>query len=354
MAKVCASFLYGGAAFAETATKLHRNMSNDKSKAQKNAALHKAKKGKNDEFYTQLSAIESELGHYEAFFRGKTVLCNCDDPRVSNFFKYFALKFKTLGLKRIITTCYKNNCPDLFSQHTADQAVYLIYDGNEDDNMPDWEKVDVKPLKGDGDFRSAECIELLKQADIVVTNPPFSLFREYVAQLIEYDKKFLIIGNQNAITYKEIFPLIKENKIWLGCNSGDMSFKVPADSEPRATRYWQDETGQKWRSMGNVCWFTNLDYKERHEELILYKRYNPEDYPKYDNYDAINVDKTKDIPCDYDGVMGVPITFLDKYCPEQFEIVEFRKGNDGKDLIFSNSRGGQIQPYFRILIRRCR
>ncbi len=329
-------------------------MSNDKSK---NAALHKAKKGKNDEFYTQLPVIESELGHYEEFFRGKTVLCNCDDPRVSNFFKYFALKFKTLGLKRIITTCYKNSSPDLFSQHTAEQAVYLIYDGNNGERMPDWDKVDVKPLKGNGDFRSKECIELLKQADIVVTNPPFSLFREYVAQLMEYSKKFLIIGNQNAITYKEIFPLIKENKIWLGCSihSGDREFGVPNDYPLFAAGSRIDERGQKYIRVKGVRWFTNLDYKERHEKMILYKRYNPEDYPKYDNYDAINVDKTKDIPCDYDGVMGVPITFLDKYCPEQFEIVEFRKGNDGKDLIFSNSvGGGTTQPYFRILIRRCR
>ncbi len=330
-------------------------MSNDKPKAQKNAALHKAKKGKNDEFYTQLSAIESELGHYEEFFRGKTVLCNCDDPRVSNFFKYFALKFKTLGLKRIITTCYKNNCPDLFSQNTAEQAVYLIYDGNNGESMPDWDKVDVKPLRGDGDFRSKECIELLKQADIVVTNPPFSLFREYVAQLMAYNKKFLIIGNQNAITYKEIFPLIKENKLWLGYGfqNGNAYFKVSKEASTNyANGVYDATTGLvKFR---NCCWFTNLEHSKRHEEMILYKRYNPEDYPKYDNYDAINVDKTKDIPCDYDGVMGVPITFLDKYCPEQFEIVEFRKGNDGKDLIFSNSGGGTVQPYFRILIRRCR
>ena len=318
-------------------------MSNDKPKTNGgNRALHKAKKGKNDEFYTQLSVIESELSHYEAFFKGKTVLCNCDDPRVSNFFKYFALKFKTLGLKRIITTCYKSTSPDLFSQHTSERAVYLIYDGNNDDSMPDWNKVDVKPLKGDGDFRSVECIELLKQSDIVVTNPPFSLFREYVAQLIAYDKKFLIIGNQNAITYKEIFPLIKENKIWLGCSihSGDREFGVPDDYPLLAAGSRIDEEGRKYIRVKGVRWFTNLDYKERHEELILYKRYNPDEYPKYDNYDAINVDKTKDIPCDYDGVMGVPITFLDKYCPEQFEIVEFRKGKDGKDLIFSSQISG--------------
>ncbi len=339
-------------------------MSTDKSKASKNAALHKAKKGKNDEFYTQLPVIESELGHYEEFFRDKTVLCNCDDPRVSNFFKYFALKFKTLGLKRIITTCYKNNCPDLFSQNMAEQAVYLIYDGNDGESMPDWDKVDVKPLKGDGDFRSKECIELLKQADIVVTNPPFSLFREYVAQLVAYNKKFLIIGNQNAITYKEIFPLIKENKIWLGCSihNGDIEFMVPNDYN-ESPNYRYDDKGNKYVRVRGPRWFTNLDYKERHEEMILYKRYNPEDYPKYDNYDAINVDKTKDIPCDYDGVMGVPITFLDKYCPEQFEIMGATE-SEGKgfsnglydDSLFSIKQplidNGKQRLYKRIFIRK--
>ncbi|MBR1962608.1 MAG: adenine-specific methyltransferase EcoRI family protein [Alistipes sp.] len=287
-----------------------------------NANLTQAKRAKQDEFYTELTDIERELSHYKEHFQGKTVLCNCDDPYVSNFFRYFAYNFEHLGLKRLITTCYKNQYADLFSTNKADRAIWLEYLGDKNgDRIPSPDEIGIHHFKGDGDFRSAECIELLKQADIVVTNPPFSLFREYVAQLIEYDKKFLIIGNQNAITYKEIFPLIMSNKIWLGCKSGDMSFKVPADSEPRATRYWQDETGQKWRSMGNICWFTNLDHKKRHEELILYKTYNPEDYPKYDNYNAINVNKVADIPCDYDGVMGVPITFLDKYNPEQFEIV---------------------------------
>ena len=320
----------------------------------KNAALHQAKKGKNDEFYTQLPDIEKELCHYDAFFRGKTVLCNCDDPRVSNFFKYFALKFNTLGLKRIITTCYKNDCPDLFSRNDTEQAVYLIYDGNDGKSMPDWDKVDVKPLHGNGDFRSAECIELLKQADIVVTNPPFSLFREYVAQLIAYNKKFLIIGNQNAITYKEIFPLIKGNKLWLGCSihSGDREFGVPDDYPLMAANSRIDENGKKYIRVKGVRWFTNLDYKERHEELILYKRYNPEEYPKYDNYDAINVDKTADIPCDYDGVMGVPITFLDKYNPEQFEILGDSRFHDGQDfsddINVINGKG----LYRRILIRK--
>ncbi len=334
-------------------------MSNDKSKAPKNGALHKAKKGKNDEFYTQLSVIESELGHYEESFRGKTVLCNCDDPRVSNFFKYFALKFKTLGLKRIITTCYKNNCPDLFSQNAAEQAVYLIYDGNNGESMPDWDKVDVKPLRGDGDFRSAECIELLKQADIVVTNPPFSLFREYVAQLMSYNKKFLIIGNKNAITYKDIFPLIKGNRIWVGVQpmSEDMLFDIPKEQAEELLK--EGKSGSRYRIVDGVVkgrsasiWFTNIEHSKRHEEMILYKRYNPEDYPKYDNYDAINVDKTKDIPCDYDGVMGVPITFLDKYCPEQFEIVGvFNHGSDG-DWDFATATINGVEKYKRLAIRK--
>ncbi|MFJ1438473.1 adenine-specific methyltransferase EcoRI family protein [Capnocytophaga canimorsus] len=306
-----------------------------------NNNLHKAKKGKNDEFYTQLSDIENELKHYMHHFKDKVVYCNCDDPRISNFFHYFSYNFEKLGLKKLIATCYKNQNKDLFSQNDSEQAIYLEYNGDKNgDNIPNPDEIGIHPLKGDGDFRSKESIELLKQADIVVTNPPFSLFREYVAQLIEYDKKFLIIGSQNAITYKEIFPLIAQNKMWLGYRSGDMKFKVPEYYEERATRFWIDEEGQKWRSLGNTCWFTNLDHNKRHEKLILYKTYtgNEEDYPKYDNYDAINVDKVADIPMDYDGVMGVPITFLDKYNPEQFEIVAFRKGDDGKDLVYSLSR----------------
>ena len=284
--------------------------------------IDKAKAAKKDEFYTQLEDINNELRHYHDHFRGKTVLCNCDDPRISNFFTYFAYNFEFLGLKKLITTCYKNQNMDLFSQNQSEQAVYLVYEGDKNGNStPDAEEIGVKPLIGDGDFRSKECIELLKEADIVVTNPPFSLFREYVAQLIEYDKKFLIIGNQNNATYKEIFHLIKENKIWLGYKSGNMAFKVPANSKERKTRFWIDESGQKWRSLGNICWYTNLDIPKRHDNLPLYKTYSPEEYPTYDNYDAININKTADIPCDFDGVMGVPITFLDKYSPEQFDIL---------------------------------
>ncbi|MDO4160814.1 MAG: adenine-specific methyltransferase EcoRI family protein [Prevotellaceae bacterium] len=337
-----------------------------------NKSLQAANKAKKDEFYTQLVDIENELRHYTEHFRGKTVLCNCDDPRVSNFFHYFAYNFERLGLKRLITTCYKNQDVDLFSLNESDKAVYLVYDGDKNGNyIPDPEEIGIKELKGDGDFRSHECIHLLKQADIVVTNPPFSLFREYVAQLVKYDKKFIIVGNQNAITYKEIFSLLKENKMWLGFKSGDMAFRVPEYYEPKATRYWVDDNGKKWRSLGNICWFTNLDHAKRHEELILYKRYNEEEYPKYDNYDAINVNKTSDIPCDYDGVMGVPITFLDKYNPEQFEILgitdrqntsglrikKYTKDDDSKfnDL---NARsvlkiGSVYKPlYARLLIKR--
>lgn len=285
-----------------------------------NKSLIRAKRAKNDEFYTQLTDIEKELCHYKEHFKGKVVLCNCDDPRVSEFFNYFVLNFKHLGLKKLITTCYKNQEPDLFSRHDSDRAVYLEYNGSLSgkDNVPTAKDIGIKHLKGDGDFRSAECIELLKQADIVVTNPPFSLFREYVAQLIAYDKKFIIVGNKNAITYKEIFKLIKENKLWLGHRNinDDMWLMLPKDS----TNAEKVINGIKLRHI-NACWFTNLDIKKRHEYIICYRDYTPEKYPKYDNYDAINVDKVADIPCDYKGAMGVPITFLDKYNPKQFEIL---------------------------------
>lgn len=313
-----------------------------------NSTLHRASKAKNDEFYTQLSDIENELIHYTKHFVGKTILCNCDDPRISNFFRYFALNFQRLGLKRLIATCYMNDNPDLFSQGTSvNHSIYSDFDGSfECNELTDFNRIPYKQLNGDGtysagDFRSCECIDLLKQADVVVTNPPFSLFREYVAQLIKYDKKFVIIGNQNAITYKEVFPLIKQNKIWLGYGfrGGNAYFGVKSDGvREYAQGVYDIATGLvKFR---NCCWFTNLDHDKRHEELILYKNYNPKEYPKYDNYDAINVDKVADIPCDYYGVMGVPITFLDKYNPEQFEIVEFRRGADGKDLVYSNLAGG--------------
>jgi len=288
----------------------------------KNNHLADAKSNKMDEFYTQLVDIENELKHYRQHFKDKVVLCNCDDPRVSNFFHYFSYNFHQLGLKKLITTCYKNQERDLFSQNDCERAIWLEYNGEmENGCVPDIDKIGIHYLNGDGDFRSAECIELLKQADIVCTNPPFSLFRDYVEQLIKYEKKFLIIGSQNAITYKEIFPLIQQNKLWMGYTGGSMTFKVPSDYPEMRSRYWVDETGQKWRSMGNTYWFTNLTHKKRNEELFLYKHYTADEYFKYENYDAINVDEVKMIPEDYFGIMGVPITFLDKYCPTQFEIL---------------------------------
>ena len=284
-----------------------------------NKNLNKAKVAKKDEFYTQLEDINNELRHYRELFRGKTVLCNCDDPRVSNFFTYFAYNFEFLGLKKLITTCYKNQDSDLFSQGASEQAVYLIYEGDKNGNhIPDPEEIGIHPLKGDGDFRSAECIELLKEADIVVTNPPFSLFREFVAQLIEYDKKFLIIGHQNAIKYKEIFPLIQQNKIWLGYGFKGGAGHFVSNYEDTATA---GDHKEGMIRVSGVHWFTNLETQKRHEDLILYKSYSPEEYPKYENYDAIDVLKTSEIPFDYDGLMGVPITFLDKYNPKQFKII---------------------------------
>ena len=346
-----------------------------------NKNLNAAKVAKKDEFYTQLSDIERELQHYWQHFRGKVVLCNCDDPYESNFFKYFALRFNQLGLKKLICTCY-NGSP------VQGNELLLRFEPWDDEaeikkKAYKVEITEVKDLNGDGavdlsdvryllqndknvlstlqtgDFRDPECIELLKQADIVVTNPPFSLFREYIGQLMEYGKKFLIIGNQNNVTYKEIFPLLMENKVWLGYKTGDMAFKVPDDYEARETRYWQDETGQKWRSLGNICWFTNLDHNKRHEMLDLVCRYSSEEYPAYDNYNAINVNKVDNIPYDFDGAMGVPITFLDKYSPDQFDILnanDYRK----KESIPIKTHGlikdkeGAINgkpTYARILIR---
>ena len=293
-------------------------------KQEKTRNLYRAKTSKQNEFYTQLSDIEKELKHYKKHFKGKVVYCNCDDPRVSNFFHYFSLNFEKLGIKKLITTCYKNQQMDLFSQNKSERAIYLEYEGDKNsNNVPDPEEIGIKHLEGDGDFRNKECVELLKKADIVVTNPPFSLFREYVAQLMEYDKKFLIIGNMNATTYKEIFPLIKDNKLWYGASirSGDREFGVPPHYPLTAASTRVDENGNKFVRVKGVRWFTNLGHTKRHEDLILYKNYIPEEYPAYDNYEAIEVSKTKDIPMDYDGVMGVPVTFLSRRNPDQFEIV---------------------------------
>jgi len=361
-----------------------------------NSYLNRANKEKNDEFYTQLADIEKELCHYKEHFKGKTVFCNCDDPFESNFFKYFALNFNHLGLKKLICTCYDNS-PIAFTQlNMFGNNKKIKNNGRKAYKI---EITEVKDLNGDGatdladvkyllqnkenaltlleengDFRSQECIDLLKQADIVVTNPPFSLFREYVAQLIEYNKKFLIIGNQNAITYKEIFPLLKENKIWLGYNNGAQTFQVPNSFERNNTFI---ENGIKYAKFGNICWFTNLETTKRHEIMPLYKKYTLDEYPKYDNYNAININKVSDIPCDYSEIMGVPITFLDKYNPEQFEIVGMCENLDlyklktrfytseeckkryfelfGKSGVYDLNAAGVvngIKVYQRILIRR--
>jgi len=341
-----------------------------------NSNLHMSRADKADEFYTQLSLIENELKHYKGHFKGKAVFCNCDDPFESNFFKYFAMNFNSLGLKKLIATCYATS-PILYTQLNlfGDEIVVSkeentkkpykieiteVTDENQDGrtDLADVEyllrnrKNTLTLLEGDGDFRSPECVELLKQADIVVTNPPFSLFREYMAQLMEYEKDFIIIGNQNAITYREILPLIRDNKVWLGYNNGHFWFKVPDTYEEKKTDFKIDENGQKWRRMGNICWFTNLDIEKRHEDIPLFRTYSPDTYPKYDNYDAIEVSRTADIPCDYYGVMGVPITFMQYYNPNQFEILGDSRYHDGQNYSDDINVINGKTLYRRILIRR--
>lgn len=323
-----------------------------------NKDLHKARKNKKDEFYTQLPDIENELRHYKDHFRGKTVYCNCDDPRISNFFHYFSHNFEQLGLKKLITTCYRNKERDSFSTDASDQAISLIYEGDKNGNtIPDPEEIGIIPLKGDGDFRSEESIDLLKQADIVVTNPPFSLFREYVAQLMNYEKKFIILGNINAATLKEIFPLIKENKIWLGpsISSGDREFGIPDDYPLEAAGTRIDENGFKYIRVKGVRWFTNLSHMKRNEEITLYKTYTPEEYPQYDNYDAIDASRVKEMPIDYEGAMGVPITFLDKYNPDQFEIIGMCRYLPKSPIIKNKNERFYLngyEKYARIVIKR--
>lgn len=356
-----------------------------------NSQLSAAKKAKNDEFYTRMTDIEHELVHYRKHFKGKVVLCNCDDPFESNFFKYFALNFNPLGLKKLIATCYSGSPiaggeyqPSLFDDDVdentgrhrrAYKAVVNAFrdttgDGGLDiddiRNLLDSGENELTELHGDGiygagDFRSKECLELLDEADIVVTNPPFSLFREYVATLMDYDKKFVIVGNQNAITYKEAFPLLRDDRLWLGYNKVK-EFVVPSADHPERGNIVTDGKGGLIAKFGNICWYTNLDIKKRHEDLLLYRRYkeDPSRYPKYDNYDAIEVSKVKDIPEDYWGVMGVPITFMDSYNPEQFEIIGCSE-SEGRG--FSNGlwnpESGIAQPtiggrkvYKRLFIRR--
>ena len=303
-----------------------------------NLNLNKAKKEKNDEFYTQLIDVEKEMMYYKQHFKNKVVFCNCDDPTYSAFWKYFHLNFSTLGLKKLISTHYDKN-----------KSTYKMeYTGGDDNDI----EVGIKTqLEGNGDFRNQECINLLKESDIVVTNPPFSLFREYVAQLIEHNKKFIIIGNMNALTYKDIYPLVCDNKLWYGASihSGSRKFYVPNNYPLEAADCGIDEEGKRYICVKGVRWYTNLNYDARHEKLILWKNYTPDEYPKYDNYDAINVNKYSEIPMDYDGIMGVPITFMDFYCPEQFEIL----GID-KDLTDNHKRGiiNGKQLYARIFIRK--
>lgn len=338
-----------------------------------NKNLNAAKAAKKDEFYTQLSDIERELQHYWSHFRDKTVLCNCDDPYESNFFKYFALRFNQLGLKKLICTCYdgspvQGNELMLDFGDFSDEPKKIAYkveitevrdlNGDGAIDLSDVrillqnDRNVISTLRQHGDFRSQECIDLLKEADIVVTNPPFSLFREYLAQLVEYEKNFLIVGNQNAVKYKEVFPLIMKNKIWLGHFAGSMKFVIPKIYDERKTNIKTLEDGTIISTMGNIRWFTNLDHSKRHEELDLVCHYSPEDYPRYDSYDAIEVGRIADIPYDWSGAMGVPITFLDKYNPTQFEIIGVL--NHGCDSIYDKAKpiikGKEL--YSRILIQR--
>ncbi len=317
-----------------------------------NKLLQQARKSKKDEFYTQFCDIERELRYYHNHFKGKVVYCNCDDPRVSNFVRYFAINFHRLGLKKLIASCYVESNNDLFGGHNVGNGFYCEYLGT-NGKILQIADIELKKFKGDGDFRSGESIELLKQSDIVVTNPPFSLFREFVSQIVKYNKKFLIIGNVNAITYKEIFELIQTNKAWLGINLGRgiSGFVVPNYYDFSGTEVSINNAGETVIATNSCMWLTNLELPQRHENLVLTKEYkgNENKYLTFDNCNGINVNRTQDIPKDYQGLMGVPITFLHKYNPDQFEIVRFRKGDDGKDLRINGKC-----PYFRILIKNRR
>ena len=336
----------------------------------RNRDLQEAKRAKKDEFYTSLRDIELELRNYRSHFEGKVIYCNCDDPRTSNFFRYFSVNFETLGLKKLITTCYRSQDVDLFGSIKPDRALYIEYTGEKTGcNVPHADGIGLKTLSGDGDFRSAECINLLQQADIVVTNPPFSLFREYIAQLVEYEKQFIIIGNMNAVTYEEVFPHFMNDLIWYGpsIRSGDREFRVPEDYPINAVGSRIDEYGNKYVRVKGVRWFTNLNYPNRYKDLSLHKTYNSDLYPVYANFDAIEVGKTMDIPYDYDGLMGVPISFIDKYNPNQFEILGTsrtlsrpmsqiaKKGTfpqGGPRFYIPNADGTYRRMYERIVIRK--
>ena len=337
--------------------------------ANNNINLQNAKDLRDDEFYTTYESIEEELAHYSSHFLGKTILCNCDDPFESNFCKYFIANFARLGLKRLICTSYKGSkvistkykLLDANNRRLSRKHGYVLDIKDEIvpckelalESIETWllENKPIRKLKGDGDFLSDECLAYLHQADIIVTNPPFSKFKEMVSVLVAANKKYLLVGNQNSLTYKEIFPLIQQNLAWTGYRFGDMKFRVPADSTPRKTRFWIDESGQKWRSLGNAMWLTNLDIDKKHQWLPLVKKYSPEEYPTYDNYPAINVKRVVDIPADYPGIMGVPITILGKYNPDQFEIVgEANHGSDNEFDLFKPLVNGKLL-FKRILIR---
>lgn len=315
-------------------------------KEQTNTNLHISRADKQDEFYTSLEMIENELKHYRDYFQDKVVFCNCDDPEKSNFWQYFQRNFYMLGLRKLISTHFE-----------TDKQSYKMEITRQDDKigqlsfLPDYVQT---PLEQNGDFRSPECESILEEADIVVTNPPFSLFRDYVAQLMQYKKDFLIIGRETAITYKEVLPLVMENRLWLGYNDGHFWFQVPDDYEEKKTDFKIDDNGIKWRRMGNICWFTNIDIAKRHENMTLFRKYIPSEYPKYDHYDAIEVGRKADIPVDYDGVMGVPVTFMTQYNPEQFEILGDSRYHDGQDFSDDINVINGKTKFRRLLIRRRR
>ena len=324
--------------------------------ANENSGLHSAKRNKKDEFYTQIVDIERELRHYRSHFKNKVVYCNCDDPYISAFFEYFTKNFEVLGLKKLITTCYRSQRIDLFSQNDSEVATKLEYTGGATNNLPTPDDIGLTLLKGNGDFRSQECIEILTEADIVVTNPPFSLFSEYVSQLALLDKKFIIIGHHNAMTYKNIFPLIQENRMWLGYGfKRNMAHFIAPHYKDTAS---DTDHKEGMIRVSGVVWYTSLDHEKRHEEMILVQRYygNESAYPCYDNFNAIEVSKTQNIPMDYKGAMGVPITFLTKYNPDQFEIIgcSYSYGNPigyhKKGAGFGVSVDGN-QIYKRLFIR---
>ena len=320
------------------------NMPNQSNYAPGNSNLHSSKANKQDEFYTQLTDIEKELKHYRNHFRGKVIFCNCDDPEESNFWIYFRDNFSKLGLKKLISTHYEQD-KQSYKLELNGPWFDVEHDSINFDNMVQ------TPLTEDGDFRSAECVELMNESDIVVTNPPFSLFREYMAQLVDSGKQFLVIGNLNAATSKEIFPLIKDGKVWLGYNSGHVWFRVPDSYEEKATDF-KIEDGVKWRRMGNIGWYTNLDHDKRHEELICVKKYTPDEFPKYDEYDAINVNKTGDIPENYSGKMGVPITFLDKHNPAQFDLLGIDRYIEDNPHFGHRFKLNGKEVYARLIIKR--